>query len=65
MKKSLYKKYLIGLVIAFLILPPIDIWAIRYFSLSHGESFGIIFPTSLILFFGLVFTGCASENLKD
>ena len=65
MKKSLYKKYLIGLLIAFLILPPIDIWAVRYFSLSDAETFVLSFPTTLVMFFGLVFAGMASENLKD
>jgi hypothetical protein len=65
MKKSTYKKYLICLVIAFLTLPPTDIWAVRYFSLSDAETFALSFPTITIMFFGLVFAGMLSENLKD
>jgi hypothetical protein len=65
MKKSLYKKYLICLVIAFLTLPSLNIWAVRYFSLSDAETFALSFPTILLMFFGLVFAGVLSENLKD
>ncbi len=65
MKKSTYKKYIITLILAFLILPPIDIWAVRYFSLSDAETFVLVLPTTMIMIFGLVFAGMLSENLKD
>lgn len=65
MKKSTFAKLAITLALLFIALPLFGIWLIRTFNLSDGEQCCIIFPFTLLLFFGVVFLGMSSDYLKD
>jgi predicted Na+-dependent transporter len=65
MRKKHYIIYVSILALAFIILPYTIIIIDHFFNLSEGAIFGLIFTTSILLFYGLVGAGILSEHIKD